>query len=289
MILNDLKPDVIAGAWRMPMIPEEFFEQHPTFRYLCYFCGSVRGKISRGFIEKGGLVTNWGDLAAKSVAECALTLALGSLRRTSRYALEMHVDRSWLGLGNPPPLSLAGRKVGIHGFGAVARALLPMLAPFTNKISVWSEGVPPEMIARHGVRQAKGLEALFSENEVVIEAEALNEKTAGSVSWDILRRMPSGGVFVNVGRGAVLAPGAIDSLAARGDVAIGLDVYDHEPLPASSPLRGARHVTLLPHTAGPTVDHYPLIREKALGFIADFLQGVRPAEAMTVEVYDRQT
>ncbi len=286
-LLKSLRPEVILGAWQLPRIPDEFLEEYREFRYLCYFCGSVRERISRRFLERGGIVTNWGELAARTVAECALMLILASLRRVTRYALEMHVDRVW-DRSEPMPASLFGKSVGIHGFGTVARQLHSLLSPFGCRVEYWSAGVPDTVYAEHGAQTADSLEALFANNDVVVEVEALNSQTRHSVTAGILNLLKSGSVFVNVGRGNVLAPHAIEILAARGDVLIGLDVYDSEPLRADSPLRGAHHVMLLPHTAGPTTDQYAAIRKQALGYLEQYLSG-QSVPNLSLEAYDRMT
>ncbi len=288
-LLEDLRPEVILGAWSLPRIPDTFLENNEGFRYLCYFAGSVRGKISRRFIEHGGLVTNWGEIAARTVAECTLMLVLTTLRRVTQYALEMHVERVWSQLREPFPSSLAGKSIGVHGFGAVARHLHHLLAPFNCRVEYWSQDVPPEVYIKHGARRASSLESLFSDNDIVIEAEALTPKTFRSVTVDTLCRIKPGGVFVNVGRGEVLAPGGIEALAKRGDVAIGLDVYDQEPLHTDNPMRGMKHVTLLPHTAGPTLDQYPEIRRQSLDYLKRYLAGNPVPHPILPESYDRMT
>ncbi len=289
-LLQELQPEVILGAWQLPRIPDEFLQSNRGFRYLCYFCGSVRAKISRSFLEQGGIVTNWGGGAARTVAECALMLVLGSLRRVTRYALDMHVKLVWRDdRCEPFPASLFGKSVGIHGFGEVARWLRILLSPFGCRIEYYSKGVPSEVYEKYGASAVESLDSLFAGNDVVIEAEALTPETRHRVDAETLGLLKPGAVFVNVGRGEVLAPGAIERLAARGDVAIGLDVYDSEPLPRNSPLRGMSHVTLLPHIAGPTVDQYAAIRLQSLESLKCYLAGKPVPHSLRPEVYDRMT
>lgn len=283
-----LQPEVVVGAWALPQISDEILAECPSIRYLCYLCGSVRHKVSRGFIEKGGVVTNWGAIAADTVAECALMLILACLRQTTRFALEMHVEQTWRGQGQLP-LTLYGRKVGVHGIGTVARKFARLLEPFGCDVEYWSEGVAPSVYEGYGMRRARGFEALFADNDIVVEVEGLTPQTEHSVTEAMLLQMRPQSVFVNVGRGRVLAPGAIEALAKRGDVAIGLDVYSVEPLPEDNILRGMKHVTLLPHTAGPTIDQYGVCRDSALNFLSDYIEGKTISAAITPAHYDRAT
>jgi phosphoglycerate dehydrogenase-like enzyme len=78
-------------------------------------------------------------------------------------------------------------------------------------------------------------------------------------------------------------------VAREGRLQIALDVFEHEPLPADSPLRGLPNVTLLPHLAGPTRDRRRDAGALALKNLRAYLRG-EPLEAVvTLEVYDRST
>lgn len=292
-MLPRVNPAVILGGWKMPPLTRELLRRCPDLRYVCYLVGSVRKKVDRSFIERGGVVTNWGDEAAPTVAECALMLAMMCLRRATNYALEMHVDRVWLTPSRNPelprPRSLLGRRVGLHGFGAVARALLRLLEPFGVRVEAFSAPVPASVYAEHGVTGARDLASLYRDNDVVFIVESLTPQTQGCVDEALLGRLRPGSVLVNVARGGLVDEAALARLAARGEVQVGLDVFATEPLPADSPLRGLRNVTLLPHTAGPTIDWYPHCGRRALRNLSAWLGGETPPDAMSLERYDGAT
>lgn len=284
--LRAQNPDIVLGGWDMPPLDTRAIEACPGLRYVCYLTGSVRGKVAREFLERGGIVTNWGGTISRTVAECALMLTLDCLRQATRFAFELHVDRGWREPGGPPPRSLFERRVGIHGFGAVALELLKLLRPFGCDVEVWSEPVPEEVFERHGVRRAESLTALFSRNDVVIEAEALTPQSRGSVGWPQLGRLAPGAVFVNIARAAIVEEEALLRLAAEGRVQIGLDVFHAEPLPADYPLRGLRNVTMVPHIGGPTPDRYRDCTVHALDNLARFMAAKEPRGRFTIESYD---
>ena len=73
------------------------------------------------------------------------------------------------------------------------------------------------------------------------------------------------------------------------DLQIGLDVYETEPLPKDSPLRGIPNIALLPHIAGPTKDRRQDTASFAIENLQRFLQG-KPLESLiTLEIFDRAT
>ncbi len=288
-LLKEWKPDVVMGDWEMPSISARIVQECPGLGYVCYVTGSIRKRVDRTFLEQGGVVSNWGSSIAPSVAECALMLALMGLRQATRFSLEMHVDKGWRVAEGPAPLGLFRRKVGFYGFGAVARALLKLLAPFDVSVEAHSEGVPRTLFDDHGVKMAESLESLFSQNEVVFVMEGLHAKSRGSVGEAVLSGMQPGSVLVNVARGAIIDEAALERLALQGRVQIGLDVFATEPLPDHSPLRGLRNVALLPHTAGPTIDWYPVCGERALHNLGTWLAGEVPTDSVSLEKYDAST
>jgi phosphoglycerate dehydrogenase-like enzyme len=171
----------------------------------------------------------------------------------------------------------------------VARELVRLLRPFDVAISVFAPDVDAKAEAEFGVRRAASLEALFAENDIVIELAPLIAETAGCVTEKHLRLLKPGGAFINVGRGAVVDEAALLRVAQEGDVMFGLDVFTVEPLPANSGFRGLPNVTLTPHLAGPTTDR----RVDAGAFSVRNLQAYaegRPLTAViTPEVYERIT
>jgi phosphoglycerate dehydrogenase-like enzyme len=220
-------------------------------------------------------------------------LAMMCLRQATRYALEMHADRVWLTPGRNPqlprPRSLLRRRVGIHGFGAVAHALIRLLAPFGTRIEAFSDPVPDDVYAAHGAAKAHDLAALYRDNDVVFIVEALTPATRHCVNAALLSQLRPGAVLVNVARGDLVDEPALAALAARGEVQIGLDVFAAEPLPADSPLRGLRNVSLLPHTAGPTIDWYPHCGRRTMANLAAWLAGRMPPDAISLRRYDMAT
>lgn len=287
--LLQTQPEILIGCWSLPRVSERIVEHSPQLRHIAYVTGSLSKKVARSFIERGGYATNWGDEAAYSVAECALMLGLMSLRKATRFAMEMHVDRGWSPRGEPRGLSLFNRRVGIYGFGAVARKLIELLKPFNVEIEAYSAPVPSQVFAAAGVREAESLHSLFAGNDVVFIVEALTPATTNSVDQSVLSQLQDNCVVVNVGRGAVVDEVALAQLAEKGKVHIGLDVYASEPLAADSPLRGLRNVTLLPHTAGPTIDFYPACGARALRNVETYLRGEVPPDHNDLKRYDLAT
>jgi phosphoglycerate dehydrogenase-like enzyme len=255
-------------------------------RYVCHLTGSIRKLVPRELIERGLVVTNWGGSISATVAECTLMLILMALRRASYWSVAMHRDGAWKD-GNTVTQSLLGRRVGIHGFGSISQCLVPMLRSFTSRIQAYSPNIPDEIFSNLDVKRLGTLEELFAESDVVVELAAATPENYHIVTENHLRMIPEGGVFVNVGRGCVVDEDGLVRVAREGRLQIALDVFEQEPLPADSPLRGLPNVTLLPHLGGPTRDRRRDAGAFALKNLRAFLRGEPLDAVVTLEVYDR--
>lgn len=289
--LRDLRPTVLVTAWSCPGLPRDWgLDEECPLRYVCSITGSVKPRVPRELIERGVLVTNWGSQISDTVAEHAMLMVLALLRGLPVWPELM--ARSCTTFEMMPMLrsrSLRGKRVGLHGFGAVARGLVGMLRPYDVEIAAYSNGVPQGLFDEFGVRACESLPKLFSGSDVLIECEGLNEHTRGSVTEGVLRLLPDDAVFVNVGRAAVADEAALAKLAREGRLRVGLDVFQNEPLPLDSSLFGHPNVLLSPHVAGPTWETYPLCGLQAMERLACYLHGKMPDNRVTLEIYDRAT
>lgn len=287
--LTESPAEILISCWKTPPVPENFaVGPSNDLRYVCHLAGTVRKLIPRPLIERGLLVTNWGNSISANVAEATLMLTFMALRRASYWAIAMHREGAWKN-SQTTTYSLIGRRVGIHGFGAISQALVPMLRQFTREIQVYSPHVPEELFREHGVTRLHSLEKLFATSDVVLELAAAIPENHHLITEKLLRSIPEGGVFVNIGRGMVVDENALVRVAREGRLQVALDVYENEPLPADSPLRGLPNVTLFPHLGGPTTDRRRDSGALALRNLKAYLKG-KPLDAVVnLEVYDRSS
>ena len=289
-VLAAHKPEVVVSCWETPRVPEDLVKSGKIpLRYVCHLTGSVKGLVSRDMIRDGLIVSNWGNTISHTIAEHALLLILGALRCMTVW--RSHMERSFANKEDIPTRTLHGKRIGIHGFGAIARHLVSLLKPFGVSLSSYSAGVPAALFAEHGVRRCDSLEELVSGIDVMVECEAWTPQTKGSVDARILGLLPEGAVFVNVGRGALVDEDALARLGAEGKLVVALDVYQQEPLPLDSPFMRIPDALLSPHIAGPTQDALPLCGDLALSNLRHYLSG-EPGQIkglVSLEIYDRTT
>lgn len=282
------RPEVLVTSWSTPALQESWLDELPCLRYICHTSGSVRHVVPRRFLERGGVVTNWGTLAAQAVAEQALLLILAGLRRLPEWPSVIAGKRRW----HPSPIftrTLYGKRLGIHGFGNVAQSLVSLCRPFGVSVSAFTTGVPAEIYSRQNVVLCKSLEELFENSDILVECEALTPFTRELVTREILQKLPVGALFVNVGRGAVVDEEALADLASSGHLHLALDVFSTDPIAPDSPLHAVEGAILSPHIAGPTSDQFVRCGDLVKKNLRAFSSGLPLEAVVTLEMYDRAT
>lgn len=284
-VLAETNPEVLLACWKTPPLPAVL---PSNLRYVCYLAGSVKKLVTREHIASGLQVSNWGGSISRIVAEWALFHIFSCLRRATYWTLAMHREGAWKD-GGTETASLFGRSVGIHGFGQVARELVRLLQPFGCQVSAFAPDVDEETERTHNIKSAASLDSLFADNDIIIELAPLIPETTGSVTERHLRLIKPGGIFINVGRGAVVDEAALLRVAQEGKILVGLDVFTVEPLPVDSGFRGLLNVTLTPHLAGPTTDRRRDAGEAALANLHAYCDGRSLEALINLRVYDTST
>ena len=194
---------------------------------------------------RGIAVCNLPGTNAPAVAELALLLMLGALRQVSRFDAAVRAGRGW---SLDPAVQdrlgeLGGRTVGLVGYGAVPRALAPVLAALGCRVLYTARAPKPDSLG--GWRP---LEALLAEAEVVSLHLPLTAKTERLIDAAALARMKPGAVLVNTARGGLVDQGALTEALRGGRLAAaGLDVFADEPVDPAAPLLALPNVVLTPH------------------------------------------
>jgi phosphoglycerate dehydrogenase-like enzyme len=285
--LREINPEILVTGWNSRRIPEDYLpDGERALRYVCHLTGTVRDLVPRSLIERGLLVTNWGSSISHTVAEHAMLLVLAALRNMPLWG---EYIEDWPRRRSLPTRRLRGKRVGLHGFGAIARELANMLRPFGAHVSAFSHGVPPDFFREHGVEAAPSLGGLFSSSDILIECEALTAATAGSVDEAMIRLLPAGAVFINVGRSRIVDEDALARVACERGLRLGIDVFHHEPPSPGLPLLQVPGAILSPHIAGPTADAFPVLWDFAMENVARYLAGDDLQGLVTMDVYERST
>ena len=162
-----------------------------------------------------------------------------------------------------------------------------LLEPFECRILVASSAISDAQLTQHGARLAS-LGEVLAASKVVSIHKGLNQSSRGLIGRTELDLLRSGTVLINTARGPLVDESALVGRARRGDIIVGLDVFDVEPLPRRHPLRRMRNVILTPHNASSTPECRRRVGAQALGVIDAWING-QPLPAITEAQLARMT
>lgn len=218
----------------------------------------------------GILVSNLPGINANAVAEYTIGLMLAERRHL--VALASGVAR-----GEWPRTDgheLRGSTLGLVGFGASARAVVPLARAFGMTI-LCHTGI--EAAGRDGFDdvEAVDLETLLARADVVSIHTSLTPRTRHLIDHRALGLMKSTAILVNTARGPIVDEVALAVAVGRGDIAgAALDVAETEPLPPGSVLRDVPGITVYSHMAGQTAEARDASGRQGAIELADALDGV---------------
>ena len=193
-------------------------------------------------------VTTSAGVHAGPLAEFCLLGLLAFVKGLPRLERDRS-ERSWPELPTPG-LELRGRTLVVVGLGAIGREIARLAQAFGMRVLGVRRNPSADTPGVDGVYPPERLSELAAEANDMVVTIPLTEATRGLVDADTLAALGPGGVFVNVGRGAVVDEAALVARLRDGTLAgAALDVFEREPLPADSPLWTLPNVILSPHGA----------------------------------------
>ncbi|GAA1642308.1 D-glycerate dehydrogenase [Nonomuraea maheshkhaliensis] len=214
--------------------------------------------------ELGILVSNLPGINANAVAE----FTMGAVLAASRRLVELAAGVAGGGWPRTDGHELRGSTLGLIGFGAAARAVVPLARAFGMTVlcrtAIAPAAIPPGP-GSPAVASGPGspaadvefvdLDTLLSRSDVVSVHTALTPATRHLIDARALSLMKPTALLVNTARGAIVDENALAAAVRDGVIAgAALDVCEVEPLPAGSVLRGVEGITVYSHMAGQTVE-----------------------------------
>lgn len=213
---------------------------------------------------------------ARPVAEMALGMAIDLCRGVTAADRAMRAGgERWLLDGAEGCFSLYGQPVGLIGFGDLARAFTPLLAPFGCPIKAYDPWVSDHFMAGFGVAAASLDEVLSTSRVIVVFAAVTsdNQGFLGKREFDLVR---PGSIVLLMSRAGVVDFPAFLSAVESGRFRAATDVFPAEPAPASDPARRVEGLLLSPHRAGALPDSLYEIGRQTVADAELVLRGLPP-------------
>lgn len=244
----------------------------PRLRWVQATSAGIGGFVARTGLDRSSITfTTAAGTHAVPLAEFALTGVLDLAKGVPHLRAQQAAHR-WERYATS---SVRGLRAVVVGLGSIGRETCRLLdAVGLDVVGVGRPGrtydVPPSV----RVVSTDVLDEVLSSAEVVVLATPLTDATSGLLSRDRIAALPLGAIVVNVARGQVVDEAAlVDHLASGHLGGAALDVFEVEPLPASSPLWDLPNVIVSPHSASTLVSENATLVDLFVDNLRRFLAG----------------
>lgn len=240
-------------------------------RYIGLFATGYNNIDTAYCREKGITVCNAGSYSTNAVCQHTFSLILECLNRVGSYNAFVH-DGGWKDSDTFSPFiyplnEIAGKTLGIIGYGSIGRAVEKVALAFdmkTLKVKRHDEDDPSFV----------SLDTLLSQSDIVTVHCPLNDSSYRMINADAIAKMKDGAIFINTARGGVMDEQAVAQALKSGKLSYaGIDVLDAEPMARDCPLCGIENCIITPHIAWAPME----TRIRLMGIVCDniraFLSG----------------
>jgi len=200
-------------------------------------------------IGQGARVAGTAPIRAPAVAEHAVGLLLMMLRHLDD-AVHAQASHQWASAVIARSVhDLAGATVGLVDLGPVGVAIAERLAPFgCELVATVADGAPTGPVAR--TLAPSSVDEVLGRSDVVILADDRPGRMRPILDRALFEQLSPGALLVNVASGMAFTDRELLRALRRGRLAgAALDVFEHRPLPATSPLWNAPDVLITPAVA----------------------------------------
>lgn len=234
--------------------------------------------------RRGIQVLSIAPVFAQPVAEMALGMALDLARGITRADRLMREGKELYGLaGARDCFVLRGASMSFIGCGNLGRALIPLLAPFRPRLSIYDPWLPDSTVRELGGEPAS-LEDALRKPRVIFGLAGVTEENRGLLSRARLETIRSDAIFLLMSRAGLVDFDALLDLVAAGRFRAATDVFPEEPLPAGSRARQIPGLHLSSHRAGALPTTLAAIGEMVVDDLTLIIQGLPPQRLQPARV-----
>jgi D-3-phosphoglycerate dehydrogenase / 2-oxoglutarate reductase len=226
---------------------------------------------------KGIPVVNTPGANADGVAEMVLAMALAAARHV--VAADQALRAGRLAEARlPPGRELAGRRLGVAGFGQVGRRVADLFTrALRMPVLAYDPALSEDAIRAAGAEPARSLDALLSASDVLSLHLPLTPATRDLIGARELALMPDGAILINTARGGIVDEAALAAALGSGrPAAAASDVFLTEPPPADHPLLTLPNFIATPHLAGATAESLDRVGLLVVDQVLEVLAGKPP-------------
>ncbi len=219
----------------------------------------------------GVRVCNAGSYSTPAVVQMTFALLLEATQQAGLHNAAVHGGQ-WsksrdFCFWNVPLTELAGKTMGLIGFGAIAQGVARVAEAFGMQVLYTTRRV-------HEDPRYVSLDELLSRSDVVSLHCPQTAENLRMINPEALEKMKDGAILINTARGGLVDEEAVAAALETGKLAFyGADVVSSEPIRESNPLLRAKNCFLTPHIAWAPKETRQRLHEINVDNVRAFLAG----------------
>jgi len=256
------------------ILNKEIIEKLPNLKYIGVLATGYNVVDTDSAKSAGVVVTNIPAYSTASVAQMVFSHILNFAQNVGVHATSVS-SGEWaesidFAYWKTPQTELAGKTLGIVGFGQIGQAVAKIGLAFGMKV-----------IFNNRSKKETGLEAtqvdlntLLMESDFISINCPLNAENTGFINKSSISKMKPSSFLVNTGRGSLINEMDLADALNSGKIAgAGLDVLSIEPVTKDNPLPKAKNCYITPHIAWATFEARARLMNIATENLKSFLEG----------------
>ena len=257
-------------------IRENIINELPDLRFIGVLATGYNIIDVEAATRRGIVVSNIPDYGSNSVAQLTMALLLELCHHVQRHSDTVHEgkwaeSKDWC-YWNYPLIELAGKTIGIIGFGSIGKKVGDMATAFGMNVLATAR-TKSDQSHRKNFRWTE-VPDLLRQSDVVTIHCPLTPETKGLINSKSLRTMKQTAFLLNTSRGPIIVDEDLaEALNKEWIAGAGIDVLSVEPPPKDNPLFRARNCIITPHIAWATQEARRRLMEMAVANLAAFLDG----------------
>jgi histidinol-phosphate aminotransferase len=223
---------------------------------------------------------------ADEVSDHAMALILACARRIPAYQ-RLAKEGRWEATALGGLRRLRGQRLGLVGFGRIARKVASKAKAFGLEVCAHDPYVSPDAIESEGVSCAS-FEDVLKESDFISIHVLLTEQTEHLIDEASLRLVKPTAFLINTCRGKVVDEKALVEALAEGRLAgAALDVLEEEPPSFDNPLFSMENVIVTPHSAYISEEALEELKTRAAQNVVTVLNGEVPRDVINPEALQK--
>lgn len=233
-----------------PVITRQILEACPGLRLITLFATGFNNVDVEAARELGVTVCNAPAYSSFAVSQLAAALLLEITTQVGVHSAAVKAglwrDNSYFCRIAPGLTEIAGKTVGIIGYGGIGQAFGRIMRAMGAELLVYSRRRHPELEDAH--TRYVSLDELYARSDVISLHCPMNRDSAGMICRAALDKMKDGAILLNTARGGLIVEEDVAAALESGKLrALGQDAFAVEPIRPDSPLLKAPNTFLTPH------------------------------------------